>query len=181
MAADNIDIIITFLESTDPGTQSTALKRINQILNQKNDIKDEQDKLLPFLKKELRTTNSPILTEVVETICLIGRKNPTAIEELVPDLVNEIKRGNRYRARIFLEYLADKGGSREKAIKQQIDMIINHALEWFKDSHLTPILLDFLDRATGKSKRFLKFHGKKIRSLLDSLPPEMASIRELLE
>ena len=105
------DIFIQ-LESGDIQYQSMALHAFNEIkpgaIGQ-SDIK----KMIAFLEKELQKLESPLRTECFRTASKLGKIHESNIKSLLPIIMAELPKKNRFRSEIILdmfENLVKTGG-----------------------------------------------------------------------
>ncbi len=176
----NSNILENLNQEIDVGLQAEALKAFNNLIETEDVPVDLKRKIIPFLEKEMKQQDSHIRTDIFNTLARLGMQNFELIKPLLPEIMDELLKKNRFRAKIVIKLIGNLAPSPISEVEAAIRKILTDGTVWFQDPSMIPIFEDFFKIVTSRGNAFVKKYRKEIEDLLIKLPPSMKNIDKIL-
>jgi hypothetical protein len=178
---NRLENIIIHLNSGNLQYQAAAFTALYDLLGKQRIPLEFENKIIKFIKNELNDVDSSIRTDCFKIAALLGKFKFRLIDDFFPQLFHEISLKNRFRSKIIMDLIGSYINSTNITIKDAVKEIILNAHNWFSESYLIPIIMQFYNDSTQNGYFFIENYKKEIEIGIKLYPSEYQDIIELLK
>lgn len=164
---EKLESIFSYLSSDEHSTKNIAIHSYLKMLEKGRVPQKYQKKMISFIQGEIQDKESPIHTELYETLSKSSFTTKNAITSMVPLLKKEFQTGNQFHIKWILKFIASTSHTLIPSIDELMTYILEESKEIFDTYDLKVLLCEFLRDIVSKNPKLLELYKNDIINVLN--------------